>query len=66
MIVLFRAKDEATNAALVKKINATGRMYISGTRWEDQPAARIAISNWRVDVERDGALIEEVLDGVLQ
>ena len=66
MIVLFRAKDEATNAALVKKINATGRMYISGTRWEDQPAARIAISNWRVDVERDRVLIEEVLDGVLQ
>ena len=66
MIVLFRAVDEATNAALVQRINATGRMYVSGTKWEDQPAARIAVSNWMVDLERDGILIEEVLESVLQ
>ena len=64
IIVLFRAKDEETNTSLVKSINATGKMYVSGTVWEGKSAARIAISNWRVDVEKDSKLIEEVLGGI--
>jgi hypothetical protein len=65
MIVLFRARDERINVELVKRINKTGKIYVSGTKWEGKPAARIAVSNWRVDVERDVKLIEEVLRGVL-
>ena len=65
MIVLFRAKDEAINKELVKRINETGQMYVSGTKWEGKPAARIAVSNWRVDVERDVRLVQEVLRAVL-
>ena len=62
MIVLFRAKDELLNKELVKKVNATGKIYMTGTSWDGKPAARIAVSNWQADVERDGKLIETVLD----
>jgi glutamate/tyrosine decarboxylase-like PLP-dependent enzyme len=65
MIVLFRARDERINVELVKRINKTGKIYVSGTKWEGKPAARIAVSNWRVDVERDVRLVEEILRSVL-
>ena len=66
MIVLFRARDESVNAELVKRVNATGRIYVSGTMWEGRPAARIAVSNWRVDVERDVRVVQGVLSAVLE
>ena len=65
MIVLFRARDERVNEDLVQRINGTGRLYVSSTSWEGTKAARIAVSNWRVDVERDGKIVEEVLESVL-
>ncbi|EXJ64098.1 hypothetical protein A1O7_00434 [Cladophialophora yegresii CBS 114405] len=66
IVVLFRVRgdnDEATRT-FVKRVNMTGKIYLTGTVWEGRAAARIAMSNWQVDVERDGALIEEVLDEV--
>lgn len=65
MIVLFRARDELVNNELVKRINGTRKMYVSGTKWHGNPACRIAISTWRVDVERDFRLIKSVLKEVL-
>ena len=65
IIVIFKAKNESVNAELVKKINATRKIYVSGTKWDGRPACRIAISTWRVDVERDVRLIKEVLGEVL-
>ncbi|KAI9760808.1 MAG: hypothetical protein M4579_001438 [Chaenotheca gracillima] len=65
IIVLFRAKDESLNQELVRKINASGRMYVSGSMWEGKPAARIAVSNWNVDLNRDTKIIQEVLDGII-
>ena len=62
MIVLFRAKNGGLNGELVKKINTTGKIYVTGTSWNGKPAARIAVSNWQADVERDGQLVETVLD----
>ncbi|KAJ9642211.1 uncharacterized protein PV06_03222 [Exophiala oligosperma] len=64
MIVLFRPRDDEVNKNFVKDVNATGKIYISGTAWEGKPAARIAVSNWQADVQRDGDLIEAVLDQV--
>ena len=64
IIVLFRATDDALNEVLVTKINATRKMYVSGTVWQRQKAARIAISNWQVDVERDIVLIKDVLENI--
>lgn len=65
VIVIFKAKDETLNAELVKRINATRKIYVSGTQWEGKPACRFAISTWKVDVERDMTLIEGVLKSIL-
>lgn len=64
-IVLFRAKDDAVNEQLVQRVNATRQIFISATQWDGQPAARFAISNWQVDVDRDMALIKDVLLSVV-
>ena len=61
MVVLFRVKEHLRNKDFVKRVNAAGRIYLSGTVWDGEPAARIAVSNWQVDVQRDGDLIEDML-----
>ena len=66
IVVIFRARDEKVNAELVKRINGTRKMYVSGTRWEGQPASRIAVSTWRVEVERDLELVKGILEGALR
>lgn len=64
MIVLFRAKSSALNKDLVQKINDTRVLYVSGTRWKGEPAVRIAVSTWQVDVERDFKLVSSVLSDI--
>ncbi|KAJ7658954.1 pyridoxal phosphate-dependent transferase [Mycena rosella] len=63
VVVLFRARDKALNARLVPRLNASGVMYVSGTQWGGAPATRIAVSTWRVDVERDSARVIKELEG---
>lgn len=65
IVVLFRARDDELNKVLVQRINATRKLYVSGTQWDGKPAARFAVANWQVNVERDLSLIREVLLGVL-
>jgi glutamate/tyrosine decarboxylase-like PLP-dependent enzyme len=65
IIVLFRAKDEQLNRELVGRINATSKIYVSGTSWEGLPASRIAVSNWQVSVERDLDRIKTALVDVI-
>lgn len=65
MIVLFRAKDSAVNQRLVKSIKETRKIYVSGTSWDDQPAARIAVSNWQVAPDTDAEVVEAILDSVV-
>jgi glutamate/tyrosine decarboxylase-like PLP-dependent enzyme len=64
IIVLFRAVDEKLNEQLVAKIKASRTIYVSGTSWEGRPACRFAVSNWMVDVDRDLAVITQVLTDV--
>ncbi|KAJ5856378.1 uncharacterized protein N7529_010322 [Penicillium soppii] len=66
MSVLFRANEETLNRELSNRINNSTRMFVSGTSWDGTPACRIAISNWRVDVERDYALVIDVLAKVAE
>jgi glutamate/tyrosine decarboxylase-like PLP-dependent enzyme len=61
VIVIFRARNAGLNAELVKRVNCSRRIYVSGTQWEGKAAARFAVANWQVDVERDLAVIKEVL-----
>jgi glutamate/tyrosine decarboxylase-like PLP-dependent enzyme len=65
IIVLLRAKDEALNKQLVQKIKASGKVYVSGTMWNGQPACRFAVSSWMVDVGRDLPLIKEILEDIV-
>ncbi|KAK5079351.1 hypothetical protein LTR64_002226 [Lithohypha guttulata] len=65
MIVLFRAKDEEKNKGLVSRIKSDGRIYVSGSVWDGKPATRIAVSNWRVNVQEDGNIVQDVLEDVL-
>ena len=65
VIVLFKAKDKALNEVLVKRINASSKMYVSGTMWDDCPASRIAVSNWQVDPDRDLKIVRTVLENVV-
>lgn len=65
MVVLFRAKQDELNRELATRINASSKMFVSGTSWGGRPACRIAISNWRVDEERDFALVTDVLESVV-
>ncbi|KAG4440045.1 hypothetical protein IFR05_004495 [Cadophora sp. M221] len=62
IIIIFRAKDEGINAELVKRINTTRKMYVSGTKWDGRPACRIAVSTFKVEVERDLLLVRSVLE----
>ena len=64
IIVLFRAKDDSLNTSLVQRINATRKIYVGGTQWDGQPAARFAVASWQVEVERDLAVIKEILQRV--
>jgi glutamate/tyrosine decarboxylase-like PLP-dependent enzyme len=61
IIVLFRAAEESVNDNLVQKINETKHMYVSGTTWMGQKAVRIAISNWKVEVDRDFEVVKDIL-----
>ncbi|KAH8170613.1 pyridoxal-dependent decarboxylase conserved domain-containing protein [Sarocladium implicatum] len=64
IIVLFRAKRADLNGVLVEKINESRDMYVSGTSWQGEKAARIAVSNWKVDPEQDLEVIKKVLQDV--
>jgi glutamate/tyrosine decarboxylase-like PLP-dependent enzyme len=64
VIVIFRAKDAELNKELVKRINSLRKLYVSGTQWEGKAAARFAVANWQVDVEKDIAVIKDVLQEV--
>lgn len=64
IIVLFRARDARLNAELVRCINGSRRIYVSGTQWDGRPAARFAVATWLVDVDRDVAVVRDVLEEV--
>ncbi|KAH8704844.1 putative tyrosine decarboxylase [Talaromyces proteolyticus] len=64
VVVLFRANDESLNKQLAERINATSKMFVSGTSWDGKPACRIAVSNWRTDVLRDFAVVTDVLEKI--
>ena len=66
VIVLFRAKNDSINEMLVKSINETRSIYVSGTKWQGKAAARFAISNWKCDPDRDFPVVKEVLERVVK
>jgi len=66
IVVLFKAKDASLNMDLVRRINSSAKMYVSGTKWHGQPASRIAVANWQVDPTRDLILVKMILEAILR
>ncbi|PQE05814.1 pyridoxal-dependent decarboxylase protein [Rutstroemia sp. NJR-2017a BVV2] len=66
VVVIFRARDSLVNEELVGRINRTGKVYVSGTKWGGEQACRFAVGTWMVDGERDLEIIRGVLDEVLK
>ncbi|KAM0279240.1 hypothetical protein ACHAQH_004697 [Verticillium albo-atrum] len=66
IIVLLRAKDVKLNEELVARINETRDMYVSGTSWGGRKAVRVAVGSWRVDVERDFAVVKAILSAIAE
>ncbi|KAE8373729.1 pyridoxal phosphate-dependent transferase [Aspergillus bertholletiae] len=66
MVVLLSAKQDELNKVLAAKINETSKMFVSGTSWQGRPACRTAISNWRVDEDKDFELVTSVLKSVVE
>jgi glutamate/tyrosine decarboxylase-like PLP-dependent enzyme len=66
IIVIFRAKDERVNNGLADAMCRTRRIHVSGSSWQGKKAVRIAVSTWKVDVERDLAVVKGVVDEVLK
>ncbi|KAF3212175.1 hypothetical protein TWF191_010586 [Orbilia oligospora] len=68
MVVLFKAKDDTLNEVLAEQINATRKIWVSGTSWGGSKAVRIAAANWRVNLEEEGfggvAIVRDVLKEV--
>jgi CRISPR/Cas system CSM-associated protein Csm5 (group 7 of RAMP superfamily) len=69
-IVLFQAMGYETveaNERVKDAINATGKVYISGTKWKGQGALRIAICNHLVpaNAEEEAAAILKILGSVV-
>lgn len=66
MTIMIRANDKALNDVLVDKINSTRQLYVSGTSWRGEKAVRIAVSNWKVDLEKDVRVVCDILTGVAE
>jgi glutamate/tyrosine decarboxylase-like PLP-dependent enzyme len=60
--VLFRARDDATTAALQARVQATGQLWFGSTNWQGRAACRLSVSSWRTtrdDIERAIAVIAD-------
>ncbi|KAI1270134.1 pyridoxal phosphate-dependent transferase [Xylariaceae sp. FL1019] len=64
IVVLFRAKDDALNDVLVQKINEGNKWYVSGSKWDGNPAVRVAVSSWRADREDAVETVRESLAAI--
>ncbi|KAH8923543.1 PLP-dependent transferase [Atractiella rhizophila] len=68
-VVLFKSR-KGTGAEMVKKINEQGRMFVTGTKWRGEDAARLAVSNWMTGLdhgkgkEEDWVIVKRVLEKV--
>lgn len=67
-IVLFKAKiiqKSEENQKLLQEINATGKIFITSTIYNNNPALRIAVCNWQTDSQLDlPAVYEALTDGI--
>jgi glutamate/tyrosine decarboxylase-like PLP-dependent enzyme len=56
--------DDATTRAVTARIIAEGRVWMSGSRWQDRDILRISVSNWSTDDADVAAAVDAVRDAV--
>jgi glutamate/tyrosine decarboxylase-like PLP-dependent enzyme len=47
--VLFRFEDDAKTDEVLARVQASGRVWMSGTVWQGRKAIRLSVSNWQTD-----------------
>ena len=56
--------DDATTRAVTARIIADGRVWMSGSRWQDRDILRISVSNWSTDDADVAVAVATVRDAV--
>jgi glutamate/tyrosine decarboxylase-like PLP-dependent enzyme len=56
--------DDATTRAVTARIIADGRVWMSGSRWQDRDILRISVSNWSTDDADVASAVGAVRDAV--
>lgn len=56
--------DDASTRAVTARIIAEGRVWMSGSRWQDRDILRISVSNWSTDDDDVAAAVDAVRDAV--
>ncbi len=56
--------DDATTRAVTARIIAEGRVWMSGSRWQDRDILRISVSNWSTDDADVSVAVDAVRDAV--
>jgi len=57
--VLFRFENDEETEAVLARVQAGGRVWMSGTTWDGRKAIRISVSNWQTGDEEIDLAIEE-------
>jgi glutamate/tyrosine decarboxylase-like PLP-dependent enzyme len=56
--VLFRFEDDARTDEVLAHVQASGRVWLSGTIWEGRKAIRVSVSNWQTGDEEVDLAVE--------
>jgi glutamate/tyrosine decarboxylase-like PLP-dependent enzyme len=56
--VLFRFEDDARTDDALARVQASGRIWLSGTTWDGRKAIRVSVSNWQTGDEEIDLAVE--------
>ncbi len=56
--------DDATTRAVTARIISDGRVWMSGSRWQDRDVLRISVSNWSTDDADVAVAVDAVRDAM--
>lgn len=59
-IVFFQAKDDDLNKQLNARVNSTRNIFLSPSSWNNKPALRVAVSNWKITSDKSSQVIKEL------
>jgi hypothetical protein len=56
--------DDAVTRAVTETIMGDGRVWMSGSRWQDRDILRISVSNWSTDDADVSVAVDAVRDAL--